>query len=290
MDIHSTHSQPPATSLKQTDCLNAPIHPRYSQLEVLVTKLAREGVRALLLDWDGCMTPVSGAWHGVIALESLRRSPTFQAHASATLQDAIEAYEGPGHGIDWFALFEQNLIQPKCAHLPDSPMHIAQIVSDLRENVPVVAAEFGAGTFAPDIQITPNPGVEEFLQAARDIGLSLGVITMTPTPIVKAFAARSGLSKWISEFHGCETFSHFPETKADPGLWCEAASRIGYKINHCAIVEDSVRSLGGAVRAGAAVVISLTPGVALLREKASRGTQVWIAERVGEMDSVEACL
>lgn len=286
MDIQPPHLQPFAPPRNQPDGLSALELSRYSRADTLVTELARQGVRALLLDWDGCMTPVCGEWHGVIALESLNRSSTFQAYASATLREAVTAYEGPGHGIDWFALFEQNLIRPKCAHLTHSARIVSQIVSELRDNVPVVAQEFGMGTRARDTVIAPNPGVEGFLQAARDVGLSLGVITMTPTPIVQAFATRSGLSKWISEFHGCETFSHFSETKADPRLWREAAWRMHYAIGDCAIIEDSPRSLGGAVRSGAAVVLSLTPGVEHLRHEASSGSQVWIADRAGDLDSV----
>lgn len=264
------------------------IFPRYSGAEALVTMIARQAVRDLLLDWDGCMTPVSGTWHGLIALESLRRSPAFCAHASATLDEAIKAYEGPGHGIDWFALFQQNLVMPKLSHLPNVEEVLSEVMGDLRRNVPVVAGEFESGRFAQTLTIPPNPGVNDFLALSKSAGLDRIVVTMTPTPIVKAFAARSGLAQWISDYHGCETFSHFPETKADPQLWLEAADRGRCPVSEIAVVEDSKRSLRGALLCAPAVVISMTAGVEELRDLVSPATQMWVADTSGDMNSVKA--
>lgn len=262
------------------------VAPRYSQVDELVTRLAREGVQGVLLDWDGCMTPVSGVWRGLIALECLRRSAAFCAHASVSLEEAIQAYEGPGHGIDWFALFEQNLVRPKLSHLAQVDEVLRQAMAELRYNVPIVAQEFEQSSFAQSLVITPNPGVKDFLLACKEVGLIRSVVTMTPTPIVKAFAVRSGLSQWIDEFHGCETFSHFPETKADKNLWIEAAERIGLSSSEVSIVEDSKRSLHGAALAAPAVLVSLTPGVQNLHELAPGEMRVWIAETLGDMGSV----
>jgi phosphoglycolate phosphatase-like HAD superfamily hydrolase len=259
----------------------------YSPGEILVTQLAREQVRGLLLDWDGCMVPIRGEWHAVIAKESLLRSETFSSHASATLQECIKAYEGPGHGIDWFALFEQNLLKPKLEGLPHSEELVTRVMQELRAIVPIVSAEFARGLYAPELRISPNPGVEDFLQAAQSFGFSLAVVTMTPTPIVEAFAERSGLKRWIKEFHGCETFADFVDTKADPDLWREAATRVGLPTSEVAIVEDSVRSLHGAVRSGAAVVLSLTPDVGFLHAALSHNSHLWMAHHLGDITSVE---
>jgi phosphoglycolate phosphatase-like HAD superfamily hydrolase len=129
--------------------------------------------------------------------------------------------------------------------------------------------------------------VEDFLQAAQSFGFSLAVVTMTPTPIVEAFAERSGLKRWIKEFHGCETFADFVDTKADPDLWREAATRVGLPTSEVAIVEDSVRSLHGAVRSGAAVVLSLTPDVGFLHAALSHNSHLWMAHHLGDITSVE---
>jgi FMN phosphatase YigB (HAD superfamily) len=264
------------------------VAPRYSHAEVLVTRLVREGVRGLLLDWDGCMTPISGHWHGLIALEGLGRSPTFCAHASATLEDAISAYEGPGHGIDWFALFEQNLVRPKLSDLHNVEELVCRVMSDLRINVPIIADEFECGRLAPSLTIAPNPGVEDFLAASKEVGLLRSVVTMTPTAIVKAFASRSGLSRWIDEFHGCETFSHFEKTKADPLLWIEAAERVSCSMSEVAIVEDSTRSLQGAALSKPAALLSLTPRVEEWCELVPMETGVWIAEMLGDARSLRS--
>ena len=284
--IPNDHNRTPSNNdhLRNQGPLIQPADIDGSAASLLVNHLVAAGVRGLLLDWDGCMTALNGGWHGVLVNECLARCPSFKAQV--TLKEAIDAYEGPGHGIDWFALFENYLVRPKLQELPDCEKRTAQVMHELRIQMPIVAQEFAEGHFAREVIIRPNPGVEEFLTLAREAGISLTVITMTPTAIVKAFAGRSGLSRLISDFHGCETFADFPETKLDPELWVESASRAGLSIQDVAIVEDSKRSLTGAVRSGAAVVISLTPGVQSLYAVLSPSSELWIAQSLGDMNSV----
>ena len=253
----------------------------------LPAALSRQGIKHLLLDWDGCMTRVSGAWHALIALEALKHSDTFQEHASATLQEGIQAYEGPGHGIDWFALFEQNLLRPKLAHCHDHCSVVERCMQDLSKNLASVAQSFASGELGDGLPIFPQPGVTRFLAEALNQGVGRSVISMTPTVVVRALAARAGLSELITDYFGCDYFTEFPEGKLDPALWRYAAQLSGCSISEAAIVEDSPRSLRGAVQSGSPLIVAMQDEIDDLTFLRVPGTEIWSTKTIGDLGTIE---
>lgn len=249
--------------------------------------LRESNIRHLLLDWDGCMTRISGEWHGVIAVAALSRSETFTKFASVTLAEAIHAYEGPGHGIDWFALFEKNLIRPKLANFPHAADLIRETMREFRQHLSSVADMFARKEIGAAIDIPVQSGVWNFLARARDEGVALSVVTMTPTVVVRALALRSGLSQLIDNYFGCDLFESFSEGKRDPLLWREAARISGGHIAAAAIVEDSPGSLRGAVQSGAPLIVAMQDEVDELVFLRYPGAKIWSAKTVGDMTSVE---
>lgn len=98
----------------------------------------------------------------------------------------------------------------------------------------------------------PRPGVEKYLQTAKELNLKIGL-------------ASSSSFKWVSnhlknlnllEYFQCiKTADDVELVKPDPSLYLKAASCLGLEVNECLVFEDSANGALAAKRAGMGCVI-----------------------------------
>ena len=169
------------------------------------------------LDADGTLISSRGPWHGETIAETVRRTG-FESKEPITAELAQQAYNGPGHGMDYFELLKQNLFTPYFDH-PQNALNA------FRRTLPWVALDIENGNFF-DGKIKPLPGALEALKSMERRGIESRVVTMTPSYLAKAFLQRAGMIQgttnvsikvtYINEIFGCELFS--PEKTLDPKI------------------------------------------------------------------------
>jgi HAD superfamily hydrolase (TIGR01509 family) len=98
----------------------------------------------------------------------------------------------------------------------------------------------------------PRPGVESYLQAAKELGLKIGLASSSSYDWVSTHLQNLGLQ----EFFQCiKTSNDVEKVKPDPALYLEAAKCLGVEPQECLAFEDSVNGLMAAKRAGMYCVI-----------------------------------
>lgn len=259
------------------------LHIQRIYIDTLVDQLQARGVHEVILDWDGCVIPVSGDLHGRFALRALNNCPSWkELSVPVTESDAKAAYEGDRaslqamyarlggrgspdiapHGVPWDRLMATNLVR--------IPLTAMGVPRSLQERV---AAELvpNLERLLADVEVTHvlhsdrallklNPGTNDFLLECARRALPIHVVTMTPTALVTHFSRLLGVHCFISSYQGCEQFSadSFPLAKHDASLWRAAARRQGLSLRQCVIVEDSQRNIRSAIDSGPAAVVSLS--------------------------------
>lgn len=98
----------------------------------------------------------------------------------------------------------------------------------------------------------PRPGVEKYLQTAKELNLKIGL-------------ASSSSFKWVSnhlknlnllEYFQCiKTADDVELVKPDPSLYLKAANCLGLEVNECLVFEDSANGALAAKSAGMGCVI-----------------------------------
>lgn len=96
------------------------------------------------------------------------------------------------------------------------------------------------------------PGVEGYLQTAKDLGLKVGLATSSSTEWVSNHLRRIGL--W-DHFDCVRTADDVKRVKPDPELYLAAAECLGVKPEEAIAFEDSVNGSQAAKRAGMYCVI-----------------------------------
>jgi HAD superfamily hydrolase (TIGR01509 family) len=98
----------------------------------------------------------------------------------------------------------------------------------------------------------PMPGVVEYLQQGRELGLGLAVASSSPLSWVKGFLDELDLTSW---FDAICTADDVDVVKPDPALYTTAAKRLGIKADEAIAFEDSPNGALAAKRAGLYCVV-----------------------------------
>ncbi|MFG1699994.1 HAD family hydrolase [Nonomuraea sp. NPDC049309] len=101
------------------------------------------------------------------------------------------------------------------------------------------------------------PGASELLDALRDEGVPVGLVTSSVRPIADAVLKSVGRER----FDLVVTADDVTRTKPDPEPYLTAARRLGVAPARCVVLEDSPSGVAAATAAGCAVVAvpSLVP-------------------------------
>ncbi len=96
-------------------------------------------------------------------------------------------------------------------------------------------------------EIGIKDGVEAFLLAAKEQGVSLNVLTANPHENLDVCLKRLGI---YDLFDNVWSSDDFPTTKANPVTYTAAAERIGTAVDECAFFDDNIVAVTSAMTAG----------------------------------------
>ncbi|MCX7741635.1 MAG: HAD-IA family hydrolase [Meiothermus sp.] len=100
-------------------------------------------------------------------------------------------------------------------------------------------------------ELKPLPGVLEYIEAARAMGLGLALASSSSRAWVEEHLRRLGL---LSAFQVICTKEDVPLTKPDPALFLRAAEALGVQPRQALAIEDSLNGVRAARAAGAFTV------------------------------------
>jgi len=258
-----------------------------------------------LEDVDGTLTDSKGKFHGAVIAEGIQRI-SLEPKELITPEIAQAAYNGPGHGVDYFELLYNNLFVPYF----ESPI---EALRAFRKKLPEVARELKNASFFEE-EIKPLPGALESLQMLEARGIEVAAVTMTPGYLAEAILHRAGLLKqktpqrrYIKRIYGCELYS--PEEsldpeldryfkgfrdvvkglkKQDPELWKRT---LGYtfddlNLSRCMVAEDGSQGIQGAatLKVGLLVVLKQSN---LLDTQISPETTLLTAKEDGNWNTLQ---
>ncbi len=119
-------------------------------------------------------------------------------------------------------------------------------------------------------KVVPVPGAKRAVQAARDAGLPVGVVT-NQSVIARGTATReqvdatnARVDELVGPFDVWCVCPHGPEDdcacrKPRPGLVLDAAARLGVPVSECVVIGDIGADVGAAAAAGAQAILVPTP-------------------------------
>jgi len=226
-----------------------------------------------LLDMDGTLTASDGKWHGFVIAETISRID-FEPSEKITAAVAQAAYNGPGHGKDYFELLYDNLFVQKFRGQAE------EALAAFRKELPKVARELQEGGIFLG-KIKPLSGVVSVLKALQEQKIRSVVVTMTPGYLAYAIMYRAGIHDYVEQTFGCELFlpeigldpplaNFFMEfrkqatglRKSDPKLWQEVlGAYFGERdLSQCLIAEDGAQGVEGAINGDVGLLLVLKKG------------------------------
>ena len=96
-------------------------------------------------------------------------------------------------------------------------------------------------------EIRLKDGVFGCLQALKEAGCSLNVLTASPHKMVDPCLKRLGVFELFDNVWSCDDFA---TTKADPQIYVRAAARLGKRVEECMFVDDNIGAVSTAKQAG----------------------------------------
>ena len=115
--------------------------------------------------------------------------------------------------------------------------------------------------------LSPNPGVEELLRAAKHAQLTTRVVSSSPSSWVVPISERLGLRPFLN---GYTTREHAERAKPHPDLYLAALVATGVDPDEALVFEDSANGVRAAVAAGLRVIA--VPGPVTSRQDFSHAT------------------
>jgi len=153
----------------------------------------------------------------------------------------------------------------------DGAVHLAELVGN-GANVEKLRARFRSESDALIHQQPILPGVVDYLDAARRLGLRLAVASSSPHSWVDTHLARLGLADRFPAASGrgfdvviCGDDVPPGRTKPHPDLFLKAVAAVGVKADEAIVFEDSPNGISAARAAGIFVVKVPNPITALLK-------------------------
>ena len=122
--------------------------------------------------------------------------------------------------------------------------------------------------------IQPIPGLVGFLDAARQMGILLGLATSAGPENIAFVLNRLGISGYFTAVVNGEEVEH---GKPDPEIFLEAAKRLGVPPQECLVFEDLRKGIQAAQHAGMPVVV-ITTGMLEREAVRLRGVRMTAAD------------
>ncbi|KAI0882712.1 HAD-superfamily hydrolase [Annulohypoxylon maeteangense] len=115
-----------------------------------------------------------------------------------------------------------------------------------------VDRELGAVTAKLSEKCQPCPGVPEQLEALKQAGYPMSVVSTSAKPRVVASIKKVGIDHYFPDEHvySAATSLTPPSSKPDPAIYNYACKQLGVKNEECVTVEDSKSGATAAMRAG----------------------------------------
>lgn len=258
---------------------------------------------------DGTLTASTGTWHGVVIAEAVKRTG-LKPNQEVTAGLAQQAYNGPGHGVDYFELLKENLFKKYF------PRNTDEALKAFRKKLPEVAKDLRDANLY-EAEITPLPGVLNFLRKLDRRGIEVAIVTMTPGYLAEAILHRAGLLDettpgnldvvLVKVIYGCELYtpdkSVDPELtrhnryfqnrnqglkKSNPLLWERALGTTfdDLDLSRCMVAEDGSQGISGAATLGIALLVVLNKSN-LGDTEISKNTKLLVAEQEGDWTSLK---
>jgi len=150
----------------------------------------------------------------------------------------------------------------------DGAVHLAELVGD-GVDVEKLRTRFRSESDALILQQPVMPGVVDYLNNARVLGLRLAIASSSPHSWVDMHLARLGLADRF-DFTICGDDVPLGRTKPHPDLFLKALAALNVETHEAIIFEDSPNGISAARAAGIFVVRVPNPITALLKtEKAN---------------------
>lgn len=178
---------------------------------------------AVFFDMDGLLVDSERVWleieTGVMARLGAAWTPEHQAHLVGGSMERT---------VDYMLAVSGAEVAPQAVR----EWMIDGMVARLQDGVPVM------------------PGASELLDALRDEGVPVGLVTSSLRPIADAVLKSVGRER----FDLVVTADDVTRTKPDPEPYLTAARRLGAEPVRCVVLEDSPNGVAAATAAGCAVV------------------------------------
>jgi HAD superfamily hydrolase (TIGR01509 family) len=220
-------------------------------------------IKALLFDFDGLIldteTPEFDAWQSI-----------YREYGHELQPDTWGQIIG-GYGISDFNAAE----------------HLVELVGDGLDADELNARQKSESD-ARILQQSVLPGVVDYLDDARRLGLSLAIASSSPHTWVDAHLARLGLAHHFDTII-CRDDVPPGRTKPHPDLFLKALDSLGVNADEAIVFEDSPNGVNAARAAGIFVVRIPNPVTALLKSDGANLTLESLAQiPLGEMLRIAA--
>ena len=158
----------------------------------------------------------------------------------------------------------------------DGAVHLAELVGD-GINVKELRARFRSESDAMILQQPVLPGVVDYLDDARRLGLSLAIASSSPHSWVDKHLTRLGLADRFDVII-CGDDVPPGRTKPHPDLYLKALEAAGANADEAIVFEDSPNGINAARAAGIFVVRVPNPITALLKTESADLTLDFLAQ------------
>lgn len=178
--------------------------------------------RSIFFDFDG---PICEVFSGIPPSEVARSLVCVMRGFDAALSEKME-------GMDFMDALRMS---------PQGGETALRAVEDL-----LIEAEIAAVEAA----VPPSPGSIACLEAARESGHAVAIVSNNSAKCVKRFLENHNLTSLVQEIAGRPTYQPH-RMKPSPHLLQKTASRLGITPQVCTLVGDSVTDIEAAISAGA---------------------------------------
>lgn len=209
-------------------------------------------IKALLFDFDGLILDTETS-------EFLVWQKIYREYGQEMLPETWGQVVG-GYGISNF----------------DGAVHLADLVGDGLDSRKL-HARYRSESDALILQQPVLPGVEDYLDDARRLGLSLAVASSSPHSWVDSHLARLGLAERFDAII-CRDDVPPGRTKPHPDLFLKALEVLGVRAEDAVVFEDSPNGVTAARAAGIYVVSIPNPITALLKTDGANRTLESLAQ------------
>jgi HAD superfamily hydrolase (TIGR01509 family) len=178
-------------------------------------------VRAILLDMDGVLIDSERHWHDIEG-----------AWLRSVIPGWMDAYQKECVGLSMLGLYEMLCLRHD----------LSMTFPDFRQ----AYVELATAIYQEHAELMPR--CMDFLQAARESGTKLAVVSSSPKEWIRTIVDRFQIANYFSRLVSADDVGGIG--KPDPAVYLHAAAELSEVPSHCIAIEDSENGVLSAVRAG----------------------------------------